>query len=328
MAKKRSSQDKSAAGTLTEKAIRQWVDQRSFLRGKEYFESGAIYDCRREGDVIKARCEGQSANFYDLNARLTGNRIDKANCDCPVGLGGHCKHMVAMLLTWIHQPHKFQEVEPLEKRLAGCSKEQLIGLIKQMLDQEPELESWLELALPASAVSGDDVKPDAYRRQAIAAFHDLDDDWDAEREIAASLKSIVKIGDLFLGQNKFASAAAVYCGVLDGILHEYEDFDDDSGSISLVADECSEMLDLCLPNLAPGSDARQLAFETLFAVIRYDVHSGGIGLSDPIPAILHKHATPEERAQLVRWIREAASESDEPLSRWEQEYWDSLLHGW
>jgi uncharacterized Zn finger protein len=130
---------RASESKLTENAIQRQVGERSFRLGRGYFDSNAIYDCRRQGEWLKARCQGRSADYYLLSAQVKEGRIAQAECSCPDGEGGSCKHVAALLLTWLHEPEEFRKTEPLEKRLAGCSQSQLIRLIEQMTEQAPDL---------------------------------------------------------------------------------------------------------------------------------------------------------------------------------------------
>lgn len=47
-----------------------------------------------------------------------------------MGTGGRCKHVVALLLTWIDDPGAFMETETLMTTLENRSKAQLIALIE------------------------------------------------------------------------------------------------------------------------------------------------------------------------------------------------------
>src|SRR4051812_43326356 len=89
---------------LSTDVIRAWVGQRSMSLGREYADQGAVFNCRRQGPTINARCRGQSADSYKVRASLRDGRILSARCSCPVGDGGQCKHAAAMLLTFLRQP--------------------------------------------------------------------------------------------------------------------------------------------------------------------------------------------------------------------------------
>jgi uncharacterized Zn finger protein len=132
---------------LTKKAIRDWTDDRSFERGMEYHESGEIFDSRREGNTLRARCHGSSGGPYRVEATLDGeDGILTGFCSCPVGVG--CKHVVAMLLLWCEKPEEFKEAKTLRECLKFRSKAELIKLIEQMVGLKPELADLLDLPLP------------------------------------------------------------------------------------------------------------------------------------------------------------------------------------
>ncbi len=131
---------------VSEETISDWVSSRSFQLGRSYFENEAIFDLRRQGRSLKARCQGSMPQPYRLGVAFGAEGIEEANCSCPVGDGGHCKHVGALLLTWLDQPDAFRVVAEPDADLEQRSKEELIALIKQMLRLQPDLETLLEVA--------------------------------------------------------------------------------------------------------------------------------------------------------------------------------------
>lgn len=132
---------------ITKSDIRRWTDEVYFQRGQKYSEQEPIYDQRRQGMTIKSKCSGTQAPFYRQEVLFDNKGIKTAECSCPLGNGGRCKHAVALLLTWVNDPDSFQDVEAIDAVLKKHSKAELIALIKQMLEQEPDLEALLELSL-------------------------------------------------------------------------------------------------------------------------------------------------------------------------------------
>ena len=118
-----------------------WTNDAYFKRGQGYYASGAIYEQRSEGMKIKSKCSGSQAPFYRQEVIFNSKGIESAECYCPVGDGGHCKHAIALLLTWVNDPNLFQETEALDAILDKRSKSELIAIIKEMLEQKPDLES-------------------------------------------------------------------------------------------------------------------------------------------------------------------------------------------
>jgi uncharacterized Zn finger protein len=129
---------------LTKKAIREWVDERSFERGEEYHQSREIFDQRREGNTLRARCHGTSGGPYRVEATLDGDGdIESGFCSCPVGVG--CKHLVALLLGWCERPEDFAVAKNLREWLKWRSKAELVKLVEEMLRLRPELAGLLDI---------------------------------------------------------------------------------------------------------------------------------------------------------------------------------------
>src|SRR5437879_3172855 len=94
------------------KTIRSLVGEQSFERGEEYFRSGAIFDAKRQGRTLKARCEGSRDEAYRVRVTFDEEgKIAEGDCSCPAGDGGSCKHVAALLLSWRARPEEFVEVE-------------------------------------------------------------------------------------------------------------------------------------------------------------------------------------------------------------------------
>lgn len=179
---------------LTENDIRRWTDERSFGRGRGYFQSGRILNPRRQGNTLKARCTGSRPQPYHVEITLGPEGILAGECSCPVGAGGHCKHAVALLLTWLREPDTLT-AEDLETALNRRTKVELLVLIRRMLDRYPDLETLLELPIVGKG-EPPPVNADVISRQARSAFAGIGyDDWGATYGIAQQLLELVKIGD-------------------------------------------------------------------------------------------------------------------------------------
>ncbi len=135
----------NAIPALSEQQIRARVGEESFRRGQQCVQDGAILDPRREEMTLKARCAGSRAEPYRLWATFSGRGMVAAHCSCPVGTDGACKHVAAVLLTWLHTPDRFLAPEDLDASLERRRKGELVVLVKQMLRQRPDLELLLRL---------------------------------------------------------------------------------------------------------------------------------------------------------------------------------------
>jgi uncharacterized Zn finger protein len=173
---------------ITDKDILTRVGESSFDKGEDYYQGRAILNPHRQGMTLKARCEGSSGGPYRVEVTFDQDGIAQADCSCPVGDGGYCKHVAALLLTWKNRPKDFREVEETDTALEKRSREELIALIKLMLRREPDLEVLLDAPLPGVRSPGAVAKPEAYRRQADLAFDRDTSEWGTVGDVAAELE--------------------------------------------------------------------------------------------------------------------------------------------
>ena len=73
----------STIPTPDEEAILARVGERSFERGQSYYRSGAIFDARRQGMTLKARCRGSLPSPYRVEASFGPEGLLSADCSCP-----------------------------------------------------------------------------------------------------------------------------------------------------------------------------------------------------------------------------------------------------
>ena len=293
---------------VSEEIISAWVGPRSFQLGRSYFEDQAVFDLRRQGSSLKACCQGSMPQPYRLRVAFGAEGIiAEAHCSCPVGGGGHCKHVGALLLAWLEQPDAFRTVAELDADLERRSKGELIALIKQMLRYQPDLETLLETALPGGDRRGAPLDPETYRRQVASAFRRGGDDWMASSRIAVDIGVTVGAGDGFLALDDHASASVVYQAVAQGILEHYEMIHDEDGDLSEVVDRCVEGLGRCLSGGSGDDTDREGPLRALFEIYRFDLDWGGIGLGEAAQYLILEHATVEERRAIAAWVRAAMS---------------------
>jgi uncharacterized Zn finger protein len=303
--------------------IEAWVGSRSFSRGQSYFRQGAILEPRRQGMTLKARCLGSSAPSYWVEVTLDDEGITEAECSCPVGAGGHCKHVAALLLTWLDDPEAFHESANLETALELRSKPELITLIRQMLKRYPDLEYLLELPSLAAGENQTAINPEIIRRQVSHAFASRGDDWGWRDpfETARDLDELLSLAGQYQEQADHTNAATIYRIVAEEILR-YADvvMGDESGRLGGTVYDCVEGLGSCLESVQDSS-ARRDILQTLFNVYLWDVKMGGIGIGDGVPEILLELATPQEKELLTGWTRSALS----GIREWGHEVLGGLL---
>ncbi len=318
---------------LTREAISAQTDSGSFSRGASYFRSGHIFAPLRRGPVIQARCHGSSGGPYRVEATLArsderrkGNPL-AYDCDCP--RGGFCKHIVALLLTWIDAPEKFTVRPPIAEVLAERSREELIALIERMVRQEPDFETMVELPLPvAGGPSGGPLDEAAWRRQVEAAFAEQQtgrsksnrrygwyeyDDWDSCALIADSLQQLVDIADAYADAGDWRNAVAAYAVIADTTIPRLSRFADPNGSLFEIVSQCDVGLAACLDAQAEAPAEQQLTpderarlIDALLALWEADRALDDPGIAEDGEEAIVRSATPEERIRVGDWLREAA----------------------
>lgn len=279
------------------------VGRRSFRRGRDYVRNGAIFNARRQGSTLKAFCTGSSVAAYRVQVTFDGRGVVEADCSCPVGRGGYCKHVAALLLCWRQRPEEFVEVEELDSALARCSRRELTGLIKDLLDLHPELEDAVESKLP-TAVSRTPADPKTYRQQAAALLERAGSSAAGGiRRLAEQLTAIKEIGDAFSRQGEAASAAVVYLAIVCELLAQGEVLARREPPVADVADQCVEALGRCLGELRQEADARTVILRTLLNLLCFELGATGTARSD-VAELLVGHAAGGERRLLCQWIEE------------------------
>jgi uncharacterized Zn finger protein len=148
---------------LSASLLRGMASGASFERGKSYYHSGAILDPVRQGMELRAECEGSQYEPYQVSVTLKDKGVGATVCTCPYSGVGICKHLVALLLAYVHEPQAFRVIPPLEALLAPRSQQELIALIGEMIKRYPDLISVVELS--AATQLGRPTDLETYRRQ-------------------------------------------------------------------------------------------------------------------------------------------------------------------
>lgn len=307
-----------AANTLSEESIRQWVGDASFGRSRDYLRNGSLVSARLQGRTLKAQCFGSADEPYRVTATLDGRGVIlAATCSCPVGGGGHCKHVAALLRTYLAEPEGFRLVEELDQALSRRSQEDLIGLIRAMLAQAPELELLLELPAPGAADRA--LSPEVIRRQVAGAVRRAGDDWHAPAHLAMELQGLLSTVGQYLERRDYAAAATAYSALADELIAQTDELNDEEGEILGMLIDCANGLSACL---AVDTDLarRGTTLQALFKLFCFEFETYGDNdlASLSIKAIV-AHATPAERSWAVARVRALM----QPLGRrddWSAQY--------
>lgn len=288
--------------------IKNWVDPASFSRGQNYYHQEMIIAPRKQGTRINARCLGSSAPSYQVEATLSSHGIVEAHCSCPVGIGGHCKHVAALLLTWINHPESFDLVEESNATLDERSKEELVHIIQQMLKRYPDLEYLLEIPVPVSKKEQQkQLDAEIIRKQVSRAFAERAGDWSWQSlyDIARNLDELLNLADQYQENGIIENAITIYrITAIEILQHENIVMSDEAGRFGMLVDDCVDGLAQCLVSIKDNEN-RELIFQTLFKIFLWNIRAGGIGIGDRVPDIIFEKAPLEVKQQMIGWTQSA-----------------------
>jgi uncharacterized Zn finger protein len=307
--------------SLTRDDIRAWVGEATFRRGESYVDT-AIFDTRRTGRTLKARCQGTASQPYRVEATIGSRGVERDDCTCPVGK--QCKHVAALLLAWLEDPDGFVEVEDLEAALERRDKPELIALIRHMLARHPELEALLDMPLPVASKHPKPADAALIRREVSSTFREAGDDWHAVADAAHNLEPLVQLGDDYASLGDWPSAAAVYQAIVQGIAEHYHDLSDENGELNVIVNECVAGLGACL-QAATDPTQRESLLRALFDIYIWDIELGGIDMGYEAPRLILGQATADERRLVARWVREALPGGDTWSHAWRRQVFGSFL---
>ena len=273
--------------------------------------------------TLKASCLGSSVLSYRVQATLDEVGIADAECSCPVGNGGHCKHVAALLLAWLDNPESFAQIADTQTALEQRSKPELIALVRQMLQRYPDLEYLLQLPLLIKSTDQTAINPAVIHRQVSHAFGGSYHEWSGRDlfEAARDLDELLNLAGQYLEQVDHTNAALIYRVVAEEILrHEDLVTGDESGRLGELVDDCIEGLGDCLQSIQ-DTYTRKDILQAIINVFLWDIKMGGVGIGDNVPEILLENATPQEKELLAGWIQ-----SELPaMSDWGREASGGLL---
>ena len=124
--------------SIAESDILAKATEKSFERGREYYDSGMVESVTQRGKRLFAEVMGSEWEPYHVGVAL-GEDDFRASCTCPYDWGGYCKHIVAVLLTFIHDRDFVELRLPLEDLLSRLDAAELNGLVIYMVESHPEL---------------------------------------------------------------------------------------------------------------------------------------------------------------------------------------------
>jgi uncharacterized Zn finger protein len=156
---------------LSEAFIQRSSSPESFRRGQEYYRRGAVASLILRGQELRAEVAGSQFAPYGVRVDFDDAGIIDATCSCPYDWGGLCKHIVAALLAYSHEPESVRELPELEEALSGLGREELKDLVLKLAERYPYLGETIEGEIALSSSSEPrQINVDAIRRSLRASI--------------------------------------------------------------------------------------------------------------------------------------------------------------
>ena len=107
----------------------------------------------QRGSQLFSEVQGSECHPYGVCIALEGYHAVKAECTCPYDWGGYCKHIVATLLTCMHDEESVSERPTIAATLGKLSREELEGPLLELSKKRPDLTNFIEsLALDSQKI--------------------------------------------------------------------------------------------------------------------------------------------------------------------------------
>ncbi|MFQ5819992.1 MAG: SWIM zinc finger domain-containing protein [Candidatus Heimdallarchaeota archaeon] len=238
---------------LTETAIRQRASDTSFERGYDYYKKKTVLIVIRRGNQLFAEVEGSSYKPYQVSVTMSEHGIEDANCTCPYDWAGDCKHIVAVLLVYIHSSEAVKEHPSVETLLADLDRDQLQTLILRLVERQPNLTNVIQsqLSVMQTLVVGGTSDPEVtsplecripldqtpFRHQVRAALHSLDymrpfEAYWAVGNVVDDLRGILGQARTFVEAGDGRNASVILEAITEEYMDRWEFLDDSEGESS------------------------------------------------------------------------------------------------
>ena len=163
---------------ITESMIRAGASPESFRRGEEYYREGAVSNTAIQGALLSGECAGTYAPYYRVQVELDEAGIAETSCTCLYEYGGYCKHIVALLLAYLHRPKSFAARKAPAELLSNLDHNDLIAILTKLIQEQPDLYDRIEAmtSVPSKSKKQRKKKVDieVYRRHILGIVHSLD----------------------------------------------------------------------------------------------------------------------------------------------------------
>jgi len=262
---------------ITESMIRAGAGPESFHRGEEYYRDGAISNAAIQGALLSGECAGTYAPYYRVQVELDEAGITEASCTCPYEFGGYCKHIVALLLAYLHHPKSFTARKAPAELLADLDHNDLVAILIKLMQEQPEVCDRIEtlISVPSrSRKKRKKVDIEVYRRHVIDIVHSLDGMRMSEAywhvgDLANQLHEVQQSAVKFLDAGDAATALEILLVLLEEASRAIEYIDDSDGELGGYVGELGTLLAEAILSMELSLIERAKLADKLEKLIKY-----------------------------------------------------------
>ncbi len=302
---------------LNKEMIKNYVGLSNFQKGESYKANKAVRQGKIKNHILTALCQGHAFDPYTVEVIFDKQGINQSYCSCPVGAGGKCKHIAALLLTWLDYPDLFAEWEKIWEQLQTYDSKSLLELI-DLLEEKVEGSVYIIHSFQQNLQSLQSPYLAKYLRRIEEAFQASKLPWyhpDAAEatEMAFSLGKIRSDTHARIEERQFSEAIQIHQSLIQGILNYLDEHDDFWGVFGEEIKGCIRELAYAFTQIPEDQELRQKIFQILFRLVEEQVYrKGDIGAEEARHVIL-EHVKPSERTQMISWIKavQAAYKSED-----------------
>jgi len=219
---------------LKEEDLRSLCGEAVLKRGFDYYRQKRVLHPIIHNDHMHANVAGSSYEPYRVEIRAKGNNIKdlSISCTCPYE-DGVCKHAIALLYTWIRAPSIFSSIKLLDMNLEGLSKEQLLNILRKLLEEEPSLISIVKFHSDIDLGEPGDI---ARIRNELDEIFDGYIDYKSVTGFIRKLNRVNQIAEELASKGDYEKAGAICNLIVQKCAKEGGIVDDSNGSLGEFLD--------------------------------------------------------------------------------------------
>jgi uncharacterized Zn finger protein len=197
------------------------------------------------------RVEGSEVNAYQVDVHFDQGGITRATCTCPYDYEGWCKHIVAALLTCLHQPDRIEQRPELATLLASLNREQLQTIVQNLANEQPEWMDAVEVQIALLTQSKNQksqkatrrttVDPKPIERQVERIINRYVEQWNDEPALD-EIREIIQKADQFLEQGDGNNALIILGAIVRAYVQDWMNLDGSSGESGAFFEELEDAL--------------------------------------------------------------------------------------